>query len=377
MTNRKTKFLPVFLIACLCLVASLGFVTFNAFASGNVNSADVTESIKIEKPEPITSTYSGKEMMGVAGGEGYSLSYSGEELEPRIDGNAYGKKAGKYGVKATLLPGYAWNDGSTDEYVFQFKIAHKDAIIVAEPASKKHGEPDPKLYAHFEGLVDGENPVEGTDYYVFRTGDEDVHGNDYVGAQTNYTELTSNYVWGHKDAEFVIHGIPVKRPQAEDISENYKEQIGVKANHGYRLEAAPLRFPYKNTTIDEYGNACGCEAGTYRLYVILDNDYEWADGKRIECFYMTFDIKPAINIYIDNTTFTHDVGPKPVPQGSTWHLIYSQSQNDLLVAVQVIYKGNIVASFIPDDCRMKPYYDLRPIKEGDVINKSSRLYLDD
>ncbi|MDO5329222.1 MAG: hypothetical protein Q4E88_03900 [Coriobacteriia bacterium] len=45
MTKRKIKFLPVFLIACLCLVASLGFASVNAFADNDNSVNDTSHKV--------------------------------------------------------------------------------------------------------------------------------------------------------------------------------------------------------------------------------------------------------------------------------------------------------------------------------------------
>lgn len=56
-------------------------------------------------------TYNGKEQVGVDAGEGYTLS-----------GDYKATNAGNYKAKVTLLEGYEWQDGSTDEKTIEWEI---------------------------------------------------------------------------------------------------------------------------------------------------------------------------------------------------------------------------------------------------------------
>ncbi len=78
------------------------------------------KTTSVDKPVAASGlVYTGKEQVGVASGEGYTLS-----------GDARATEAGVYEVIATLKKGYVWSDGTTDPVTLSYIISPKkdDAV---------------------------------------------------------------------------------------------------------------------------------------------------------------------------------------------------------------------------------------------------------
>ncbi|MBR2682053.1 MAG: BspA family leucine-rich repeat surface protein, partial [Atopobiaceae bacterium] len=101
---------------------------------------------KVEVPRAAKDlVYDGAEKVGVAAGEGYTLS-----------GNASATAAGDYVAVATPADGYVWADGTTAPVEVRWSIARRDAKVRADAKTKAAGEEDPELTATVEGLVEGD-----------------------------------------------------------------------------------------------------------------------------------------------------------------------------------------------------------------------------
>ena len=95
--------------------------TGSKLAVSELPSGSQAKTVAIDVPAAATGlTYTGSEQVGVAEGEGYTLS-----------GTAKATKAGEYTATATLKSGYTWKDGSTAAKTIKWSIAEAKSELAA------------------------------------------------------------------------------------------------------------------------------------------------------------------------------------------------------------------------------------------------------
>lgn len=123
--------------------------------------------------------YNGEDQTGVKEGTGYTLA----------DNTA--KEAGEYIAVATLVKGYVWSDGTTEDKEILWSIATAHAIVKANDKTKKYGEDDPALDATVTGTF-GEDTLT---YTVTRQEGEEIGTYDIIAS--------GGAVQGNYDVEYV------------------------------------------------------------------------------------------------------------------------------------------------------------------------------
>lgn len=109
---------------------------------------------RVAKPSAATSlVYSGELQHGVPSGEGYELF-----------GVTSAEGAGDYSVKATLLPGYAWEDGTSDPVVLNWSIAKATLTAAYTGQAVLATDSEPVLDVTVTGFVGGEGPSTALGY---------------------------------------------------------------------------------------------------------------------------------------------------------------------------------------------------------------------
>ena len=142
-------------------------------------------SIKISETPVASPTaeeglvYNGEEQTGVKEGTGYTLT----------DNTA--KETGTYIAVATLVKGYVWSDGTTEDKEILWSIATAHAIVKANDKTKKYGEDDPALDATVTGTF-GEDILT---YTVTRQEGEEIGTYDIIAS--------GGAVQGNYDVEYV------------------------------------------------------------------------------------------------------------------------------------------------------------------------------
>ncbi|MCF0110947.1 MAG: hypothetical protein HUJ58_03535, partial [Erysipelotrichaceae bacterium] len=120
----------------------------------------------------------------------------------------------------------------------------------------------------------------------------DEGGNAVANTAGTYTvtaTLNKGCIWSDgsfedKTVSFTIEKTKVDVPKGNTkLTENGKNQIGVKGNAGYTLTS-------EDCTIDEKGNAVAKEVGTYTVTATIKDGYIWKDGS-LEDKTITFTIK--------------------------------------------------------------------------------------
>ena len=133
-------------------------------------------------------TYNATTQVGVAEGEGYTLS-----------GNPKATNVGTYSATATLASNYIWSDGTTNAKTITWTIGYAKATVTADDKSKVAGESDPTFTATVTGL-------QGSDKlsYTFSRATGDVAGKTYTITPTgNATQ--GNYSVTYKTGKLYVH----------------------------------------------------------------------------------------------------------------------------------------------------------------------------
>ena len=153
----------------------------------------VSKDIYADTPTSSDLTYNGKSQCGVTEGEGYLL-----------EGDIDVKDADNYTTTAKLKPNYKWQDGSTEDKTFNWKINQAVASITADNIAIEYGDPEPSLTTQIEGLVEGESLIKGTDYSIAREGDKSIGTYD-INVTVNSTDVTKNYDFTVNKGTFKIN----------------------------------------------------------------------------------------------------------------------------------------------------------------------------
>ena len=95
---------------------------FVIMVGANAEDLEFERASEVAKPEAVNAAYDGKEHVGVAASEAYTLT-----------GTVRATNVGTYSVTATLAQGYAWTDGSTDPVTVSWRIyTEGDRIDIAK-----------------------------------------------------------------------------------------------------------------------------------------------------------------------------------------------------------------------------------------------------